>query len=113
MVLAQSGVGATELGQWLLVAAAAAVIANQGTTCFKNLIAGLQKKHTPRSEGMPDMAFCDERHHDIDGRITGLDRILSSKLDAMRTEMKSDLKGVHSRVDDVMKGVARIEGKIL
>jgi len=56
---------------------------------------------------------------EVDGRIVGLDqRIgkleddLDDSVDKLRLELKQDIKGVHDRVNDVLKAVSHLEGKV-
>ncbi len=101
LVLAQiPAVGATEVGQWLLAGAAVAVIANQGMSFFKNLTGGFARKRSAADPDFSTRELCDQRHLMVDAR-----------LESQRMEIKSDIKGIHNRIDDVLKAVSRLEGR--
>lgn len=113
LVLAQMpNIGANELGQWLLAAAAAAVIANQGMAFFRNVTDSFAKKRAPRAENSPSEEDCLKRHLALDQRLLSAESAFIVKIEQLRLEMKDDNRRVHNRVDEVVKGVARIEGAI-
>ena len=102
LVLAQApSVGATELGMWLLAGAALTVMANQGFSFFKNLTGGFARKQTPRDEKTPSADDCLKKHLMVD-----------AKFEAQRIEWENNRKDLHSRINAIAQGVARIEGKL-
>jgi len=42
----------------------------------------------------------------------GRDDKIEEQITEMRQEIKSDIGGVHKRVDEILKGVSRLEGKL-
>lgn len=103
LALAQTpAIGATELGQWLLAAAAVAVIANQGMAFFKNILGGFARKRSAPDEASPTQESCDQKHAKVDARA-----------EALRMEIKNDIKGIHTRIDAILAATSRLEGKTL
>jgi hypothetical protein len=113
LVLAQMpAVSANELGQWLLAAAAAAVIANPGMAFFRGVTDAFARKRAPRNEDSPTIEECNKRHTALDSRLVETSALFIARIEQLRLEMKDDNQRVHNRVDEVVRGVARIEGAI-
>jgi hypothetical protein len=102
LVLAQSPViGATELGQWLLVGAAVAVILNQGMGAFKNITGEFARKQTPREEGVPTAIDCEKKHLAI-----------AAQFQTLQKEWEADREKLHKRINTIAEGVTYIRGKL-
>jgi hypothetical protein len=109
-ILAQAGINGiteTELGKALLVIMALAVIVNQIWTVVEKIIDRVKSKPTDLS-GVAGLAVCEERHKKIDSDI----KAFSSDLDELKQDMREDNKGIHKRIDDILRAVSRVEGKI-
>ncbi|MCX6994152.1 MAG: hypothetical protein NT011_13560 [Kiritimatiellaeota bacterium] len=112
LVLAQApGVGATELGMWLLAGAALTVMANQGFSFFKNLTGGFARKQPKNGEKLLTTEDCDKKHAAIAEVENQKHAAITEEIKAIRTEWKSDRKDMHTRIDDVAINVAFIRGK--
>ena len=112
LALAQvPAVGASELGNWLLACAAAAVIANQGMMFFKNLTGSFARKQTPSVDAYQSLGDCEKKHALITKQIAGISGESEIRFEKLRLELKDDVKGIHKRIDDVLRGVSRLEGK--
>lgn len=120
LVLAQvPSVSATELGQWLLVGAALAVIANQGMSFFKNLTGQFARKNPAPADSQTSVAECIQKHAALDGKHAALSAQIvqvtsdsEARSEKLRLEVKNDVKGIHQRIDSILAGVSRLEGKI-
>lgn len=112
IVLAQSpAIGATELGQWLLAGAAVAVIANQGFSFFRNVTGGFQRKQSTSDDTYTPTSVCNKQHTGLTAQIAKLSTDAEARSEKLRLELKDDVKGIHKRIDDVLRGVSRLEGK--
>ncbi len=110
LALAQApAIGATEIGQWLLVAAAIAVIANQGMAFFRNLTSQFTKK--PSSDSYTSQMECEKKHAAIASQLDTFSTDAETRNEKLRLELKGDVQGIHKRIDDVLKGMSRLEGK--
>jgi hypothetical protein len=107
-------VSSGELGQWIVVAAAAAVIANQGAALWKTLSGGL-KEQPPPAETYMTKALCLAQHAGLDRRMeSGSNRMsgIETSIKELRQEFKADMRGMHDRTNAILAGVARLEGRI-
>lgn len=95
-------VSATELGGWLLCAACVLVILNQGADFWRK---NLKEKPTP-ADTYVDKTVCKIIHAEANKKLEKSE----NSLEALRKEIKADVKGIHDRINDVLKAVSRMEG---
>lgn len=119
------GVGSDRLGGALLVIMALAVILNQLWTLFDKARRSIRSPETTL-DGLTAEASCGLRRRDIgrtldqlrreDARQDALNKDRFDRLEAMisgmKTDLNQDIKGLHSRSDDVLRAVSRLEGKV-
>ena len=100
-ILAQfSAVTDAEIGKWLLIATAICVSINQLLGVWQKLFPGKYEQEAKIARG--------RLHKRIDA--TGLR--LEEKTQSLRLEVKEDIKGIHSRIDDVLTAVSELNGII-
>ncbi|MFH0878569.1 MAG: hypothetical protein V2A34_02540 [Lentisphaerota bacterium] len=100
-------VAPAELGSWLISFAAVAVIAHQAL----GLIEKFKKmtKEQPRpAETYQTMALCQVVHKAVEQRFEDFKK----ENENGRKEMRIDLKGIHSRINDVFSAVDELKGQI-
>ncbi len=93
--------------KWLWSLAAVAICINQ--------VAGAVQRFRRPPVGMETSEACVLKHEPIIQRLGSLeeaDRVVGSKIDALRREIKDDQKGIVRQYEEVIKAVGRIEGKI-
>ncbi len=104
-------VSSTELGSWLFVLACVLATANYGFTFWKNITGGLQKKQSTRDDVYTSLADCEEKHAAITMQLFKHSTDTEARFEKLRLELKEDVKGIHKRIDAVLSGVMRLEGK--
>ena len=119
------GVPSNTLGTALLILMAIAVIANQLWTLFNNIRHSIRNPEADLS-GLPSSADCGRYRREIgrtldllreeDRRQDLLNKERFDRLEAViysiKTDLSTDVKGLHARSDDVLKAVSRLEGKV-
>lgn len=107
-------VSSGELGQWIVVAAAVAIIANQGASLWKTMTGGLKEKPPP-AETYMTKTLCASQHAGLERQMeSGSNRMggLEASIKELRQEFKADMRGMHDRTNAILAGVARLEGRI-
>ena len=101
----------------LLGGAALLVIANQAFSFWKNATGNLKEIPPPAQTYVP-ITRCAEEHKKNADEHTSMAATLRTigaealqRSDAVRKEIKDDVKGIHARIDDVLKAVSRLEGR--
>lgn len=106
-------VTSSELGGWLLSAAAMAVIANQGIAFWKNISGGL-KEMPPPGETYVHKTVCKLLHIGVEKRLgEQSERIGQSEeaTEALRLEIKNDVRGIHDRINAILAALGELKGK--
>ena len=90
------------------------------TSIYKN-VRGVSPQPL-RVQGEPEyvtVAHCNathdrnlREHGELHSRIGGVDRGAKANVDSLRLELKSDFKGVHDRINDVLAAVSELRGEI-
>jgi hypothetical protein len=62
--------------------------------------------------GYQTVNHCASMHAQIKSDMDRTEARHEARTEALRIEIKEDVKGVHGRIDDVMRGLSRIEGKL-
>ena len=101
----------TEIGTWLLSAAAVTVIASQGIALW-NQITGRFKERETSGPSYVQVRDCTRSHTDLATTIEKQEDRHQQRTEALRLEIKNDIKGVHDRINEVLAGVSRVEGKV-
>ncbi len=107
---------------WILGAAGAAVIFNQLVTAWNNLT-GRFKEREGTGPQYQRVEVCEAMHKTITDAIEEVERRQTHRMEeteqrhsvrteGLRREIKGDVSGVHKRIDEVLKGVSRLEGKV-
>jgi len=107
-------VSSSELGGWLLSAAAVAVIANQGMMFWKNISGGL-KETPPPAQTYVQKTVCKLLHIGVETKIREQsERIETAEenTEALRREIKDDVKGIHDRINIILEAVGELKGKV-
>jgi uncharacterized protein HemX len=96
---------------WIIGLAGAAVIFNQVAQSWKTLTNRFRERDSggPRS---PTEAECESRHNLISTQLQNITEQAQGRSESLRQEIKKDLGGVHQRIDEVLRAVARLEGKV-
>ena len=102
-----NGITETELGKALLVIMALAVIVNQVWTVAEKIIERIKTKPADLT-GLAGLEVCEERHKKINADLEGL----GTDLVDLKRDMREDNKGIHKRIDDILRAVSRVEGKV-
>ncbi len=97
----------SEIGRWLLVAAAVAVIANQGITFWKNISGGL-KEMPPPADTYVQKTVCKIIHTNTTQHL----KEYREENQELRKKMSEDVKGIHERVDSILDAVGQLKGKV-
>jgi hypothetical protein len=112
MTVAQlGGVDANGLGAWLLGAMAVMVIVNQALTVWGKLSRGL-KEVPPPADTYATRELCDEKHEGIKSRLEKIDQDHQARVDRMERDYQITCRGIHSRINEVLAAVSRLEGKV-
>lgn len=98
-------VSSTELGSWLLAAAAVAVIANQAILLWRNISGGL-KEMPPPADTYVTKTVCKIIHSEVAKNLAQNE----DHIEGLRREIKEDVKGIHNRINDVLTAVSRLQG---
>jgi hypothetical protein len=96
---------------WILGLAGAAVIFNQIAQSWHTLT-GRFKRLESSGPRCPTEAECDARHRLVEEHLVKIGDQAQARSEALRQEIKKDVSGVHTRIDDVLRAVSRIEGKV-
>lgn len=102
-----NGITESELGKALLVIMALAVIVNQVWTVVEKILDRVKSKPADLS-GLAGLEVCEERHKKINADLAGL----GDDLIDLKRDMREDNKGLHKRIDDILRAVSRVEGKV-
>jgi hypothetical protein len=104
----------SEIGRWLLAFAAVAVIANQGITFWKNISGGL-KETPPPAQTYVQKTICKLLHIEIDKHhreeTERIDKA-EENTEALRREIKDDIRGIHDRINLILCVVGELKGKL-
>lgn len=96
---------------WLIVGLASLlVMLNQGLKLSdrfkpKDFVPPLHAQFAERAEFERYVQHNSEEHAALHSRIGGAER-------GLRQEIKTDIQAIHERINDVLKAVSRMEGKI-
>jgi len=119
------GLSADTLGTTLMIVMACAVIANQVWRLITNIRNGIRSPQTC-TDGFASVEMCQQRHDEITRAIEGLhkedcrqdalnrDRFaaIGETLKELKKGTREDVIGLHQRLDDVLRAVSRLEGKL-
>lgn len=96
---------------WLVGLAAVAFAFNQIVVAWRSMTQRFAERDGsgPRYQ---TAARCDELHRKIEAGMATVDERHSHRTDALRREIKADVEGVHSRINDVLRAVSTLGGKI-
>ena len=108
-----------DLFVWLGCAAFVMVFLNQGSTFWKNISGGLQKKQPSSADQLVTTEECKERHAASEPRFSGL----SNKIDSLRMEVKADMQegerraeershGIHQRINKLSEVLGEVKGQL-
>lgn len=112
LLLAQlGGVSSTQLGDWLISGAAVMAMGYYGAMLWQSLTRGLRIEPPP-STTYATIANCRASREKIYDRMIVLDKAMDEKNSALRLEIKGDIRGVHSRIDDVLAAVSDVSGQL-
>lgn len=101
----------TKMGvQWLVGAAAAAVMFNQVAQAWKTMTGKFSKMSEPEG-GYRTRHDCIEIHKALHADRVKVQDGLAQADTALRLELREDIKGIHRRIDDVLTAVANIGGQ--
>jgi hypothetical protein len=111
--LAPAGAPGTEHSAaiwWLVGLAAVAVAFNQVASAWSRITGRFQER--TGGDRLVTEEMC-RRQHDTSARAyKDQEATHSARTENLRVEIKSDFKGVHNRIDDVMGAVRALEGTI-
>jgi len=104
-------VSSTELGSWLLCGACVLVILNQGADFWRK---NLKEQPTPAKTYVM-RTVCKLLHVGVDEKFDEHSARIekaSADTEALRKEIKSDVKGIHDRIDVILEAVSQLKGKV-
>ncbi len=95
---------------WLVGLAAVAVAFNQIATAWGRLTDRFSSR--PTGAGLVTDDRCRFEHEKVGKAMERIDANHVARSEDLRQEIKSDIKGVHARIDDVLRAVSDIGGQI-
>ena len=96
---------------WLFGLAAVAIMFNQISSAWARLSGKFAERPSIEPRAVTELA-CKDRHAGLDARLVKMEERLQSSTEALRLEVKGDIKGVHSRVDDILGAVRELSGRL-
>ncbi len=114
LVIAQIAPAESTRGEILTVLlgiAALAVIANTLAELWRNLT-GKLKEQPPPGQTYIRILDCKETHAEINARFLRIEERADERSDALRKEIKTDIGGVHEKINAVISAVGELKGEI-
>jgi hypothetical protein len=93
---------------WLVGLAAVAVAFNAITTAWGRLTGRFTEN--PLGPRAVTEEQCHQQHVEAKRESERNEKEQAERTEALRLEIKSDVRGIHSRVDDILRAVAEVQG---
>jgi hypothetical protein len=122
--LAIAGIAATQVPQvsnspssenlaiwWILGAAGAAVILNNILDAWRKITGNFKERESAGPEYV-QKSDCKDVHKTMTDQWEEAEQRHTTRTESLRQEIKSDIKGVHKRIDEILSAVSELKGKI-
>jgi len=96
---------------WLFGLAAVAVVFNQVSAAWSRLSGRFAERQSDDPRPVSEAA-CKERHASADNRMATMESRIQKATEGLRLEVKQDVKGIHSRIDDILAAVHELRGAV-
>jgi uncharacterized FlaG/YvyC family protein len=107
-----------QLVTWIVCSAAVIVIVRNALGLWRDMSGGFAQREIPPKEYVA-LSACSAQHKRHNEEIESIRAEAHQRIEAvyaeirtLRAQTKDDIENVHSRINEVLKGVSRIEGKL-